>query len=808
MKTFRWFGFFILLVLLTSCSSIVQTEQEQIIQTTAFEAGQSTGQTFTAAYDGLTGIEVYLVPNGQQFEGEIRLYLRSSPISQQDISQSVLSLAKVTNPGYYRFYFPKNSHSGLEDYYFGLELTDADRVELGSAQGDTYLDGAQYADGQPVDAQLAFRLVYDPLQLLTGLFHEGVSWLGILIASCFLFILPGWALLSWVLDNWTECRWLEKVALSAGVSVALYPVLFLWAKLFHLRLGAMFAWGPPVIALLYIIWKYRKMRLCFPKVVLLSTNFFANLAVLIFLTMIVFIRMWVVRELHIPMWGDSYQHTVLAQLIVDNGGLFDNWLPYADLYSLTYHYGFQSLVAVFHWITGVATPQATLWTGQILNVLAVLAIVPLALKCKRSPWVPVIVLLVAGLFSPMPMSYTNWGRYTQLTGQVILPIAVWLVWEMAEVLPRSLKSWVLLAVVWAGLALTHYRVFLIGGLFLLVLTVFLNTRLFPIRRYARFAVTGMIGAILLLPWLFKGYTSGIVSDLMTKLNTPAVAVSQNIQEYNAIGLLSSYAPTWLWVLSLISLGFLLWMRNQKILVLTAWAAATLIASNPSWINLPGDGVISNFALFIFAYFWLAILVATALSHIIEAFMRSSFTQPIVQISFFVLLLVVGAAHLPIRRADVQLKPFQLFTRADERAARWIQQNTPEDATFLVNSMFAYGDSLIVGTDGGWWLPLITGRNTTVPPLIYGVETGPFPDYIRWINTLSSEIYDKGIVHPNVVSLIRERNITHLYIGQRQGSVNYAGPELLDPEIIRNSPDFRLIYHQDRVWIFSFQPQSK
>lgn len=804
MKTFRWFGFFILLVLLTSCSPIVRAEQEQIIQTTALEARQSTGQTFTSAYDGLTGIEIYLVPSGQQLGGEMRLELHSSPIVQKDVSQSTLSLSKVIEPGYYRFNFPKNSRSGLEDYYFSLEL-DAGRVELGSAYGDAYLDGSQYADGQPVDGQLAFRLVYDPVQLLIGLFREGFSWLGILIASGFLFFLPGWALLSWIMVDWADRSWLEKAALSAGVSVALYPILFLWARIFHFQLGAVFAWGPPVIGLLHIIWKNRESRLRFPKLAPLSNNFMSNAVAVILLAMIVFIRMWVVRELHIPLWGDSYQHTVMAQLIVENRGLFDNWLPYANLYSLTYHFGFHSLAAVFHWITGIATPQATLWTGQILNVLAVIAIVPLALKCKRSPWVPAVVLLVAGLFSQMPMFYTNWGRYTQLAGQVILPIAVWLVWEMAEKLPGALKNWVLLAVVWAGLALTHYRVFLIGGLFLLVLLVFLNNQLFSIRRYSRFAITGIMGVILLLPWLFKGYTSGIVTDVVTKLSTPVASISQDIQDYNAIGQLSVYAPVWLWILALLSLGFLLWMRNQKALVLTTWAAFSLLACNPSWLNLPGDGIISNFALFIFAYFWLAILISTNIGHIIETLMSSSLPKPILQVSLFVLLLVVGVVHLPIRQADVQLKTYQLFTRADERAARWIQQNTPEDSTFLVNFMFAYGDSLVVGTDGGWWLPLVTRRKTTVPPLTYGVETGPISDYVRWINILPSEIKDKSLLHPDVISLIREREITHLYIGQRQGSVNYSGPELLDPEKIRQSPDFRLVYHQDRVWIFSFQP---
>ncbi|NLJ49476.1 MAG: hypothetical protein GX428_07820, partial [Candidatus Atribacteria bacterium] len=129
------------------------------------------------------------------------------------------------------------------------------------------------------------------------------------------------------------------------------------------------------------------------------------------------------------------------------------------------------------------------------------------------------------------------------------------------------------------------------------------------------------------------------------------------------------------------------------------------------------------------------------------------------------------------------------------------QNTPEDSTFLVNFMFAYGDSLVVGTDGGWWLPLVTRRKTTVPPLTYGMETGLFTDYKEWINYLPAEVNTKGILDPEVLSLLGERGVTHVYIGQRHGIVNYGGPSTLNPEVIKQDPNFQLVYNMDRVWIF-------
>jgi hypothetical protein len=168
-----------------------------------------------------------------------------------------------------------------------------------------------------------------------------------------------------------------------------------------------------------------------------------------------------------------------------------------------------------------------------------------------------------------------------------------------------------------------------------------------------------------------------------------------------------------------------------------------------------------------------------------------------------LLLVIGIGLWGARQrlGDMQPMSSTLVTRPDIRAAEWIQENTPQNARFLVNSFFAYGDTVIVGSDGGWWLPLLAERQTTLPPLTYGSERGPRPDNILWVDTLTSEFQNKGITHPDMLALLRERGVTYVYVGQRQGRVNYNGPYVLNPSELLSSPFFRLIYHQDRVWIF-------
>jgi len=97
--------------------------------------------------------------------------------------------------------------------------------------------------------------------------------------------------------------------------------------------------------------------------------------------------------------------------------------------------------------------------------------------------------------------------------------------------------------------------------------------------------------------------------------------------------------------------------------------------------------------------------------------------------------------------------------------------------------------------------LLVGRETTLPPINYVTERGPQPDYVRDINALTAEIEQKGINSPEVKELLRERQVSHIYIGQQQGQVNASGLPLLQIDQLLANPDFRLIYRLDRVWIF-------
>jgi hypothetical protein len=786
---------------LVGCSDFVDRDQSNAVSGAAvsLEPGHPVGQTFVARHAGLDGIEVWLEPGGSS-QGEIVLHLRADAQAAEDLATAALPLGQVAAPGFYRLSFAplRQSHG---DYYYGfLEVAGEGRAQVGVGSGAAYLDGALYRDHEPLDAQMAFRLTYDPRWVLFDLGWAALNGLGLLAVACLLYVVPGWALLAWL---WPDGRfpWAARLGIATGLSLALYPLLLLWTGLVGLHLGPFYVWLPVAGGFVALAWHYRTWRPWQGWQALWqwahSEALWPDLALVGVLALVFGVRLLTVRTLDAPMWGDSYQHTMIAQLLVDNGGLFDSWAPYAPLQTFTYHFGFHAAVAAFHWLTGLEVVRSVIWVGQVLSGLAVLVLYPLAVRVSGNRWAGVGAVLIAGLLSPMPMSYVNWGRYTQLAGQVILPAAVLASWSAFES-PR--RDWRFIVLGWigvGGLALTHYRVLIFYIVFVLAWVLLCLRRETWRRALARTVWVGIGAGILFLPWFVHTSAGKILSNFGQQLATPATQLSAFAQEYNAIGDLSAYlAPLWWLVLSLaVAVG--LWQRRREVLVMSTWWFLLLVATNPNWLALPGSGAISNYALFIAVYILAGVLVGDLLGQVTARLPSRRWCAVLIALS----VLGLGLRGALIRLGDV--RPFQhaLVTRPDMRAMVWMRENTPEDARFLVNSFFAYGGGVIVGSDGGWWLPLLAGRANTVPPLNYGTERGPMPDYRQWINDLTWQVQGTSMDAPAILDMLGERGITHVYIGQQQGRVNYSGPDVLAPEALLNSAHYRLAYHQDRVWVF-------
>jgi hypothetical protein len=369
----------------------------------------------------LAGVSLNLRPETPG-SGRLLLHLREGPEAVQDLATTELDVERISGPSYYRFQFSPLETSKDHSYYFELFLEGKGKVQAGTAAGETYLNGALYQNGEPRDAQLTFRLVHESPWVLAGLLREGMSWLGWILAGLFLFILPGWAA-GLLLPAWGRLGWGEKLGLAAGIGLALYPVLFLITGWLGLHPGALYSWIPPLAGLAVLLWRNRfALQRSHPSPILRIvaghpsdpspsaaqagakqprsiSNLLPDLLFIFILAAIFFTRFWAVRSLDAPLWGDSYQHTMMAQLMLDNKGMFSSWLPYVPYRTLTVQFGFPAMTAVFNWLTGMGSLHATLIFSQLVNGLAVVTIYPLATRLAGgNRWAGVGAVLVAGLY--------------------------------------------------------------------------------------------------------------------------------------------------------------------------------------------------------------------------------------------------------------------------------------------------------------------------------------------------------------------------------------------------------------------------
>ncbi len=642
------------------------------------------------------------------------------------------------------------------------------------------------------------------------------------LAAPFVFLLPGWALLSLLLPRTSEppnssLDGAARLILAAGLTLALVPVLLLILYLLGLSIGPGLVLGGLGLCAGIVVWRqgpgWRRAwqhaghgssawreRLGWIDAPLLS--------LLLIAAMIVVSRLWPVRGINYGLWGDSYQHTMIAQLILDHGGLFQSWAPYAPLRTFTYHFGFHGNVALFQWatewLTGAATPRTVVLVGQYLNVLAALSLYPLTVRLSGRRWAGVGAVLVAALWMPMPAYFVNWGRYTQLTAQAALPVVLWLLLEALEQPKANLRPWLLAGVALGGLGLTHYRVTAFVPCFLLPYLLWriahVRSRSHLGRLTLSLAVSGGISVLIVAPWLwnmFRGAYPTIVADVVTDPNT-----AQTLSQAYLYRDFSQWMPWSLVGLALLGAGLALGQRRAMNLV-TAWTALLFLLANPHWIGLAGTGLVDNFTVILGLYMPASMLIGYLGGEGIEWATRR---LPGAQAVAVALLLVVGAAGV-IDQATVLDPESQIMTSEDEAAMAWIRENTPVDARFLVNGLLAFSDQFVAGSDGGWWIPLLTGRGNTIPPLSYASEGAVDPYYVQNVRNLFRAVADADLGNPATVAWLQEQGISHVYVGAQAGQVNDPDDPLLDLDTLQSSPYYRVLYSENDVWIFVLSPQG-
>ena len=799
---------------LAGCSDLVDQDQlNTSLGNRPLDAERPIGQTFVAHHAGLQGVEVFLVP-GQGGDGEVNLHLRADPQSTQDVISATLPLKQVTTPRFYRFTFSPLPDSHGRYYYTFLEVKGTGTVQVAVGPGNTYLDGAMYRQHEPVDKQVAFRLAYDFGHVILDLLRTIVNWAGLWIMAGLLYTVPGWALLAWVVPD-VKLPWAEKLGVAAGLGLALYPLLMLWTNLVGWHLGPLYAWLPIALGLAGLVWRYRPWRVHFKHIRAglaswpSSEAFWPDLVFVVLIILVSVGQFLMVQGLDMPLWDDSVEHLTIVKRILESGGLYQSWEPYAPYRTFSVHFGFHANIAAWAWLTRSEASQAVIWGGQILNILAVIALYPLAYRIKGA-WSGVIAVLFAGMFSIFPANYTNWGRYAQMAGQAILPIAAWWLWVTLseEEKPNrlfGLPGFLMGAGLVAGMALTYYRMafhYLAFVLAALLVLAKLKRVVLHRRTWLSLVAIGGLAALLMSPWLqnIMANQSQLVREVQAASAQikPASFWSQ-VQAVN----IGWSAP----VAALVFLGTLvaLWASGITALpVIWLWLLMGLLVLRLT--RWPGVNIIQEFTIVTSLYIPLALIWGMVGSLVVDKFAKSRW----VSVVLAVVMVSVGVWKLPslVRIID---RGYDLSTRPDVRAAQWINNHLPDDAFFLINGMVYTDGFSAIATDAGSWLPVWTRRGVVIP-LQYALltEQPNEPGYSQAVNDLIRRLAKSSPATPEGQAAICNfpYPITHLYLGQRRGTVTKAIPlpqpqPMLPADLLLQTPAFRLIYHQDRVMIFEF-----
>jgi len=568
-----------------------------------------------------------------------------------------------------------------------------------------------------------------------------------------------------------------RLAMAIAFGLAFWPVLFLWTSTAGLH------WSPAaarvVLALLAIAcgmvmrrrgsFRFRADSWADPWT-WLTVALFALAA---------FTRVSQIGGVVLPLWVDSVHHTMIARLLIDQGSLPSSYAPFIPDSSFYYHWGFHAVVAFVAWITGLTAPidvaRLLLWLGQLLNALTFVPMYAAGRTLFASRRAGLLTAVFATLVSYFPAYYVSWGRYTHLAGLLLLaPLAIAL-WRASR--RPSIANAIATAILSAGLILIHVRIAFFAATFAIVLLI--------VRRFrgaAIWAASALVAIALVSPWLVR--LTG--NDNVRRIMAPAASEKGRWETSNAVqddliwapnnvplmiaasgGLLglttlAPMTPGWriaaiAWWLTLVialqrrraSRGF-----GRRFALVAAWTALTALLVNSARLGLPPLRAVPNSAAIITFFVPLSLAAAGLASWFLDR-VAPRHASRLTAIAAIVIAATGASTMLQV------INPLTLLAReGDLRALAWIGRHTPPDAKFA-SGVQPWMAGSFVGVDGGYWIPVLTGRRSLLPPGLYTwVEPPEETARVNGVLAAWSSASSAG----EALATLRGARVTHVYFG--------------------------------------------
>ena len=347
----------------------------------------------------------------------------------------------------------------------------------------------------------------------------------------------------------------------------------------------------------------------------------------------------------------------------------------------------------------------------------------------------------------------------------------------------------------AGLFLVHNRI----TLFFLVFAGLYTLARFPsssnsISRKALLVGVGCIALTALVvdgPWIwrfFSGFGGVVVRQLVSGYQPQAFG---GYFDWQLVQFVDHGARLGLWIFAGLGVVWGLIRRNRSVWLIFLWTLCLFAAANVNLIGI--RPVFSTYIVIIWVYLPVALCIGF-LSGRVYHLARARTGIRMVKYPVMELIAVVGltlAGIAQVRYIAGLTEPQNGFVReADLEAMHWVRQNIPEDALFSIKAFF-WTPTGAHGLDAGYWLPLLTGRETIIPP-----ETYPSDGSAQYVSTVNKRIRALNDLTKTggLWRVMQEYRITHIYMGNR--------PTDFDPEFFLEDPEhFELLYAKDDVWIF-------
>jgi hypothetical protein len=769
-------------------------------------------QTFVAQWNGLQEIELLLARRDEPGDGENgRLFLHLYDDTNHLIAENQLDTRFIEHNQTHHFRFPPQPSAG-RSYRLEISGNDTNRVSVWaySVVSGQYSVVNEHSSG---DGELVlrfttrYRLTWGDAWASLGqtLRQQG----GLLLLALLFLPLPGALLLQlgparW--RYWDKAAW-WGVALALGTVV--WPLLWFGLTLlggrwqgWSLWLVLLVGWGA-VFSIQYSVASSQyaaasktghASRFTFhaSRFTHYASRFTLRWHHLILMTLLLVgftVRLLAVRQLDTAAWVDAGRHALITAVMVESGQTISNYAPYLpEIERFPYHFGFHTLAASLQLMGNWSLPELLLYLGQLLNALVPLTVYAAVWLLVRQRGAALLAAFLVALPFFFPAYYATWGRLTQLTAVLILPVLLAATWRIPHGGWDGRRGWWLVGLLVAGLCLIHFRVFLYYLPFAgLVWLVALGRKR---GRNGRYLLAAAALALLLVgPRLCQ----------LVTITEPVQAISATIAGYNRFPD-QYYRVGWdryfIWLaggLWLALFPFIILMRRWIFLPLTlaAWVGLLFILLAGERLGLPETTLVNLNSMYITIFVPLAIFLALGWDRLWRGLRPWPPLRWLAGLGLGFGLMLAGLFGV-YQQITILNPQTVLVYPQDIQAIGWLDENLPPEAHIAVNSWRWLGNTW-AGSDGGAWIVPLTRRSTSTPPADYIYSR------VLWerVNGFNEEL--QGIEEwdaAETAEFLRQWGITHVFIGARGGQ--------FDPATMLQNPELTLLYARDGVFIFEVE----